>query len=144
VAPEADTLLEGLKEETGLYRKLLSVSSDELRLVKDAELEKATSLISEKQTILDSIAVVEQRIKPSKERWPEIKAALPAGRQSEFQAALKDLSDVLERLIGLERETEDTLSGQIRTIKGAGRRMPAGSTEEQARRAYGAQKEAKR
>ncbi len=132
---ESGTLLNGLQEEAAIYRKVLDDSAEELRLVKSAELEKATASLSRKQQHLEEIAAVERRIKPLKDRWPEIKSGLATGAFSAFQSTLKDLSDLLEQLIAIERETEEILSQQIAVVrKGVG----AAVTEEQARKAYGA------
>ncbi len=138
--PAADhsALLEGLRREVAIYQSVLAISAEELKLVKDAELEQATVVLSRKQQQLEEIAAIEAKIKPLKERWPAIKAGLKPAELSQFQAVLRDLSDLLERLIALERETEDILSRQIATV----RKSPGGAAaEERARRAYGAQKE---
>ncbi len=132
---EMDDLLNGLEEEAGVYRELLAVSREELKLVKDAELEKATEVLSRKQRMLEDIATIEKRIQPAKERWPQVKASLPPDRVSGFQAALKELSDILEKLIAVERETEDVLSRQISIVR---KGVRASVTEDQARKAYGA------
>jgi hypothetical protein len=58
-----------------------------------------------------------------------------------FQAVLRELSVLLERLIAIERETEDTLSKQIAIVR---KGIPVAAAEERARRIYGAQKEGKR
>jgi hypothetical protein len=138
---EAQTLLTGLREEAGLYTTILSLSAEELRLVKEAELEKATGVLSLKQRRLDEIGVIEARIRPMKEKWPEIRVSLPSDSLAQFQGTLKELSDTLERLIALERETEDTLSGQISVVR---KGIPIAEAEEKAKKAYGAQKEGKK
>ena len=131
-------LLEGLRREVTIYTGVLAVSAEELKLVKDAELEQATAVLSRKQQQLEEIASIEARIKPLKEQWPTIKAGLPPPELSKFQTVLKELSDLLERLIAIERETEEVLSRQIATV----RKTPGGAAaEERARKAYGAQKE---
>lgn len=140
VEPAGDSaaLLEGLRREVAIYQSVLAISGEELRLVKDAELEQATVVLSKKQQQLEEIAAIETRIKPFKERWSAIKAGLPPPELSKFQTVLKDLSQLLEQLIAIERETEDILSRQIATV----RKSPGGAAaEERARRAYGAQKE---
>ena len=131
---EAATLLDGLTREAGLYRGLVEVSTEELSLVKSHELERATVLLTKKQQALEAIAEVEKTIRPLKEQWPAMKAKLPAGESGPFSAVLKDLSDLLERLIALERETETVLSGQIATVRKA---WPAAGAEERAKKAYG-------
>lgn len=141
IAAEAKTLLDGLREEVDLYRRVLTLSTEELGLVRDAELEKATATLSSKQQRLEDIATIESRIKPHKERWPEIRASLASSPLAAFQAVLKDLSDLLEKLIEIERETEETLSRQIGIVR---RSAPAAAAEERARKAYGAQKEGKK
>lgn len=141
VSGDTKTLLVGLTDEAGLYTKVLSLSTEELQLVKDAELEKATAVLSLKQQKLEQIAEIEARIKPHKERWPQIKAGLPPTSLVPFQEALKELSDLLEKLIAVERETEETLSQQIVTVR---KGIPAVAAEERARKAYGAQREGKK
>ena len=141
ISAEAKTLLDGLKEEAGIYRIVLSLSTEELDLVKEAELEKATTALSSKQQKLEQIATIESRIKPHKSHWPEIKATLPSGPLDSFQDVLRELSDLLEKLISVERETEETLSKQIGIVR---RSVPAAAAEERARKAYGTQKEGKK
>lgn len=137
VTGEAGTLLSGLREEVVIYGNILAVSGEELKLVKDAELEQATQMLSAKQRMLEDIASIEGRVKPLKEKWPSIKASLPAPAQAQFADVLKNLSDLLERLIAIERETEEILARQIAIVKkGAG----AAAAEERAKKAYGAQK----
>jgi hypothetical protein len=138
---EAQALLTGLKEEAGLYTRILSLSAEELQLVKEAELEKATAALSLKQRQLDQIGEIENRLRPAKERWQDIKAGLPPASVQSFQAVLRELSVLLERLIAIERETEDTLSKQIAIVR---KGIPVAAAEERARRIYGAQKEGKR
>ncbi len=133
-AVEAAALLDGLQRESALYRSLIEVSGEELRLVKAAELEQATVLLTRKQGVLEEIAVIEKGVKPLKERWSAIRATLPPDTQAKFSGVLKDLSDLLERLIAIERETEEVLSGQITLVKKA-RPMPG--AEERAKKAYG-------
>ncbi len=135
VAGETGALLAGLRQEVDIYRKILGVSTEELKLVKEAELEKATGALSQKQKMLEEIAIIEKNIQPVKARWPQIKPTLAPDLLSSFQAALKELSDLLEELIAIERQTEDILSQQISIVrKGVG----ASVTEERARKAYGA------
>ncbi len=138
VTGEAGTLLAGLREEVVIYGNVLAVSGEELKLVKDAELEQATQMLSKKQQMLEDIAAIETRVRPLKEKWPTIKSALPGPAQSQFADVLKNLSELLERLIAIERETEEILARQIAIVrKGAG----AAAAEERATKAYGANKE---
>lgn len=135
---EAGTLLAGLREEVVIYGNILAISGEELKLVKDAELEQATQMLSRKQQMLEDITGIESRIKPLKEGWPTLKASLPSGAQAQFSDVLKNLSELLERLIAIERETEEILARQIAIVKkGAG----AAAAEDRAKKAYGAQKE---
>jgi len=141
ITAEAQALLAGLREEADIYTKVLSLSGEELVLVKEAELEKATAVLSLKQRQLDQIGEIEARLKTAKDRWPEIRAGLPPEEARAFQDVLKELSGLLARLIALERETEDILSKQIAIVR---KGIPASSPEERARRIYGAQKEGKK
>ena len=70
---EADILLKGLGEELEAYRKVEAVSAEELRLVKDAELEKATAVLARKQ----ELALLEtlENGKPLAQSVSEIEAA---------------------------------------------------------------------
>ena len=135
---EAGTLLAGLREEAVIYGNILAVSGEELKLVKDAELEQATQMLSRKQQMLEDIANIEGRVKPLKEKWPSIRASLPGPAQGQFADVLKNLSELLERLIAIERETEEILARQIAIVrKGAG----AAAAEDRAKKAYGSNKE---
>jgi hypothetical protein len=133
-AAEGATLLDGLQREAALYRSLIDVSGEELRLVKGAELEQATVLLAKKQQVLEEIGAIEKTVKPLKERWSAIRATLPGETQSKFSSVLKDLSDLLEKLIATERETEEVLSGQIALVK---KTRPLPGAEERAKKAYG-------
>ncbi|MEK7475026.1 MAG: hypothetical protein AAB152_05265 [Candidatus Coatesbacteria bacterium] len=138
VTGEAGTLLAGLREEVVIYGSVLAISGEELKLVKDAELEQATQMLTKKQQMLEDIANIESRVKPMKEKWPSIRASLPAPAQGQFADVLRNLSDLLERLISIERETEEILARQIAIVKkGAG----AAAAEDRAKKAYGAQKD---
>ena len=140
VRAEADTLLAGLKEELASYRAVEAISSDELRLVKDAELEKATAVLAKKQELLATIGAIEERIMPLKAKWPEMKNLVPADLKMSFQSTLGDLSNILENLIKLERETEEVLSGQIAVVRKA---APPVSPDN-VRKAYGVKPEGKK
>jgi hypothetical protein len=140
VRADADTLLTGLKEELEAYRAVEAISSDELRLVKEAELEKATAVLAKKQELLGTIAAVEERIRPLKAKWPAMKDQVPAELKMSFQSTLGDLSSLLERLIALERETEEVLSGQIAVVRKA---APSVSPDN-VRKAYGVKPEGKK
>lgn len=140
VRAEADELLAGLREQLDAYRKVEAFSSDELSLVREAELEKATAVLARKQEALATIASVEERIKPLKMKWPEMKGLVPAEVRLSFQEVLGGLSGLLERLIALERETEDVLTSQIAVVRKA---APAVSAE-RVRKAYGAKPEGKK
>jgi len=138
VTGEAGTLLAGLREEVVIYGNVLAISGEELKLVKDAELEQATQMLSRKQQMLEDIANIEGRVKPLKEKWPSIRASLPGPAQGQFADVLKNLSELLERLIAIERETEEILARQIAIVrKGAG----AAAAEDRAKKAYGSNKE---
>jgi hypothetical protein len=138
VTGEAGTLLTGLREEVVIYGNVLAISGEELKLVKDAELEQATQMLTKKQQMLEDIATIEGRVKPMKAKWPSIRASLPAPAQGQFADVLRNLSDLLERLIAIERETEEILARQIAIVKkGAG----AAAAEDRAKKAYGAQKD---
>src|SRR5688572_4106846 len=117
VSANADTLLTGLTAEVALYQSILAVSTEELALVKKAELEQATQVLARKQRLLEDVAAIENEIKPLKNEWPQIRTTLTPEEKPKFGAALKQLSDLLERLIALERETEDVLSGQIAQVR---------------------------
>ena len=138
---EAGTLLAGLKEEVALYGRIGAVSTEELRLVKEAELEKATGVLARKQEMLAELGGIEDRIRPLKERWPEIRPVIPPEVQLSFQATLRELSEMLEKLIAVERETEEVLSGQIALVR---KRTGPVLSEENVRKAYGVRPEGKR
>ena len=114
VRADVDTLLAGLKEELEAYRKVEAISADELRLVKEAELEKATAVLAKKQELLGTIAGIEERIRPLKMKWSEMKDLVPADLKMTFQSTLGELSTILERLISLERETERYCPDRLR------------------------------
>jgi len=137
---EADSLLAGLREQLEAYRKVEAYSTDELNLVREAELEKATAVLAKKQEALATVATVEARIAPLKAKWPEMKALVPADIRLSFQEVLGGLSALLERLIALERETEEVLTGQIAVVRKA---APAISAEG-VRKAYGVRPEGKK
>lgn len=138
MSANADTLLTGLTAEVALYQSILAVSTEELALVRKAELEQATQVLARKQSLLEDVAAIENEIKPLKNEWPLIKAGLTAEQKPKFGDALKQLSELLERLIALERETEEILSGQIAQVKKSPVTMAA---ESRAKKAYGEQKE---
>lgn len=138
MSANAETLLTGLTAEVALYQSILAVSTEELTLVKKAELEQATQVLARKQGLLEDVAAIENEIKPLKNEWPLIKAGLTPEQKPKFSEALKQLSELLERLIALERETEEILSGQIAQVKKSPVTMAA---ESRAKKAYGEQKE---
>lgn len=140
VRAEADTLLAGLKEELEAYRKVEAISSDELRLVKEAELEKATVILAKKQELLGTIGAVEERIRPLKAGWAVMKDQVSAEIKMTFQSTLGELSSILERLIRIERETEEVLSGQIAVVRKAAPSVSPDSV----RKAYGVKPEGKK
>jgi len=140
VRADADTLLAGLREELEAYRKVETISADELRLVKDAELEKATVVLAKKQELLGTIGSVEERIMPLKLMWPEMKGQVSADIKMAFQSILGELSALLERLITLERETEEVLSGQIAVV----RKTAPSVSPDNVRKAYGVKPEGKK
>ena len=140
VRADADILLAGLKEELEAYRKVEAISADELRLVKEAELEKATVVLAKKQELLGTIGAVEERIMPLKMMWPEMKSQVTAEIKMSFQTILGELSLLLERLIKLKRETEEVLSGQIAVVRKA---APSVSPDN-VRKAYGVKPEGKK
>ena len=138
MSTNAETLLTGLTAEVALYQSILAVSTEELGLVKQAELEHATQVLARKQSLLEDVAAIENEIKPLKNEWPAIKATLTPEEKPKFAQTLKSLSDLLERLIALERETEDVLGGQIAAVKKSPVTIAA---EQRAKKAYGEQKE---
>ncbi len=135
---EAGTLLAGLRGQLDLYGRIREISRQELGLVKDAELEKATTILAKKQELLTEVGTIEERIKPLKAKWPDLKATIPGDVLSSFQAALGGLSSVLEELIAIERETEEVLSGQIAIVR---KQAAPAVAEEKVRRAYGVKRE---
>jgi len=129
-----------LKDELEAYRAVEAISSDELRLVKEAELEKATAVLAKKQELLGTIGAIEERIMPLKAKWPGMRDQVSAELKMSFQSTLGDLSSLLDRLINLERETEEVLSGQIAVVRKAAPSVSPDSV----RKAYGVKPEGKK
>lgn len=105
-----DTLAEELAKKESIISRLIAVSSAQNEAIKNGETEKAVSFDAEKHGLIGELSEMDNSIKPfiiKNRKYPR-----------EIQDFVKKIDDLLNKLIGIEKENEKLLNEKVVSVSG--------------------------
>ena len=109
-----DAVLAALVQQLGCYQRLAKLAQVQHSHVQNCATEDLLLVLSQRQTVLDQIAELEQCIAPAKKRWREYLTELSEPDRTQAQSLLDQTRLILEEITTADRN--DTLVLQQRKI----------------------------
>jgi flagellar biosynthesis/type III secretory pathway chaperone len=130
-----DSILEALEQQVACYRKLAKLADQQHEHVRQSRTEDLLSVLSQRQEVLDQVAVLEQEILSAKRRWNDYLGGLPEAQRTKAQALMTESRELLEQITAADRN--DALVLQQRKIE-VGRALRQNAVARQVNRSYAA------
>lgn len=109
-----DRLVALLRQEQSLYARFLDLSRRQLGVIEQGDVSELLSLLGRKQEVLGQVEGVEQQLAPAKRYWEQMRASFSEDQRSLVESLIQAVRRVLEELIALEKQGEESLQAQRR------------------------------
>lgn len=132
---DTQALLDLVARQRDLYQQLRLFSNQQHDYIVNGQTANLLTLLTRRQSLIDELRVVAEKLKPFRESWDEVRAGLSEPHRLKLRALL-DETDVLMRDI-MERDRAD--GDQLKTAHASARsRLSKVGTASRAMQAYGA------
>ena len=114
----AESILEDLKAEEGLYEEILRLAREQKDAVGRKDYETVASLVQRKQGLMERSDALEYRLGPVKQNWAAVRAGLGEEELRAVQARVEAIGATLQALMTVEEELRAALA-QVQDRVGA-------------------------
>jgi flagellar biosynthesis/type III secretory pathway chaperone len=104
------TLVDILDEQHDLYQQLHALSAEQRGLVASGEAEPLLSLLARRQSLIDTLAHVAQRLEPYKQEWAECWSRLDEPSRRHVSERISQVQHLLDEIIQQDEQDRASLS----------------------------------
>jgi len=129
---QADALLALLTEQQHLYSQLLSLSSQQAQSIRDGSTEQLLALLSQRQSVIDSITRLNTQVAPYRDNWPTLREQVQPQQRQQVNQVLDEIELMLNQVVEQDERDRDELKGvqaqigtQMGQVNQAGRAIQA-------------------
>ncbi len=105
----AEKLSRSLDESREGYCALLELEREQRVLIDSADLEGVAERISRKQTLLESLQCIDERLHRDHRAWQEVRESAPAELREGLQGQVDHLRAVMAQILELQQNNEQNL-----------------------------------
>ncbi len=109
-APDAERLTALLSQQRDLYRALRELSTRQRGLIAGDRPELLLNILRDRQTLVASLARLNEELAPFRRNWDERYAALPAGPRGTISGLLDEINQLLRGILKSDEEDSQLLS----------------------------------
>jgi len=99
-----ETVLQALAEQLDCYQRLSKLARTQHDHVQNSRTEDLLLVLSQRQTLLEQIARLEQTIAPARKTWQEYLQALSAADRDQAESLLARIRQLLEEITASDRD----------------------------------------
>jgi hypothetical protein len=99
-----DAVISALQQELDCYQRLAKLAKIQHEHVQNSRTEDLLQVLSQRQQLLEQIALFEQAIAPAKKDWPQYLSGLTAERRGTADSLLEKTRQLLEQITAADRE----------------------------------------
>ncbi|QDU72193.1 flagellar export chaperone FlgN [Mucisphaera calidilacus] len=130
---DAQALLDLVAQQRDLYQTLRLLSNQQNDYITKGQTEKLLSLLTRRQTLLDELRSVAEKIRPFRESWDQVRADLSEPNRLKLRAILDETDTLMRDIMERDRSDGDRLKQAQSSAKA---RMSRVGTARHAVRAY--------
>lgn len=131
---QAEALLALLTEQHDLYRQLHALSGQQAQCIRDGSTEQLLALLSQRQTVIDSITRSNTQVAPYREQWPSLRDTVDPSLRDRVHSTLDEIEQLLNQVVEQDERDRAELKGAQAQI---GSQMGNVNRAGQAIQAYG-------
>lgn len=130
-----------LTQQCALYKRLAVLADTQHSLITGNRPEQLLTVLADRQTLLDELHQLAERMRPYQERWPNLRATLHRGKVDAIDRLLKEVNQLLRGILEKDKADAQLLAAQKQTTGAAIASCKAGRKAETAyaTQAYGQQ-----
>lgn len=95
----ASSLLGTLQEQRNLYQRLKALSERQSSLIAAGQTRQLLQVLSERQTLVESLDTINQRLGPSRNRWAGVARELPEDQRQKLRNLVDEVQSLLQGII---------------------------------------------
>ncbi|MGD0463226.1 MAG: hypothetical protein ABSB74_12145 [Tepidisphaeraceae bacterium] len=99
-----DAVISALQQELDGYQRLAKLAKTQHEHVQNSRTEDLLLVLSQRQQLLEQIALFEQKIAPAKKDWPQYLRGLSADQRETAESLLEKTRQLLEEITTADRE----------------------------------------
>jgi hypothetical protein len=99
-----DTVISALRQQLDCYQRLAKLAKIQHEHVQNSRTEDLLLVLSQRQELLEQIALFERTIAPAKKQWPEYLSGLSEGDRQTADSLLGETRRLLEQITTADRE----------------------------------------
>jgi len=132
--PWASELIELLEQQRIIYEQLGRLSEKQADLVQQGDAESLLAVLSQRQSHIDRLLGINQKLEPIRRRWPELWADLDDYTRNDIRALMDEVQRMLDVIIEQDEADRQSLAEQRKGVADGLSRISSGAA---VNRAYG-------
>ena len=133
--PSADhvgRLIDRLTQQRELYQQLKTLSDQQGELIAQGQAEQLLTVLSQRQSLVEQIAQLNEHIAPFKQHWPDLSAQISDDQRKQVNTLLEEVENLLQSIIGQDdrhrqqlQSAKEDVGRQLQQVNHAGRAINA-------------------
>jgi len=108
----AESLIELLDQQCAIYRQLRDLAEQQSRLVADGDAEALLTLLNQRQSLIDDLLRINERIEPYKQRWADVWAQFGEEHRAKVRERMDTVQSMLDGIMTQDEEDRQALAAQ--------------------------------
>lgn len=117
-ATGAPAVLELLRQQVDLYRKLSTLSQRQREYVQAGDAENLLGLLAARQKVIDELLTNNSRLAPYRQQWKQVYNALDAAAQTEVNQLVAQVESLLGTILSQDEEDRKKLEVSRNQVSG--------------------------
>ena len=125
-------LLDRLTQQRDLYKQLQSLSTQQAQFIQDGSAEQLLGVLSQRQSLIDSLARLNAELAPYRERWTQLADAVDPQLREQVRSVIAEIEAYLGEIVQQDEKDKAQLQdakakvgSQLSNISAAGRAIKA-------------------
>ena len=114
--PAPQRLLSLLKQQRDLYRRLQELSERQRTLISGDRPELLLNILRDRQTLVSSLAAVNEELSPYRRNWQQVYDALPEATRQTASGLLEEINGMLQVILRADQEDQALLSARKQAV----------------------------
>lgn len=113
---DVPALIDVVARQRGLYEELKTLADQQASFIAQGDTEKLLSVLSARQTLVDELILLNQRVAPMREAWSSISALVDDDQRDHLNGMLDQVRDLMRGIMEQDERDRGQLEQAMATV----------------------------